>query len=318
MLKISELVAPSYKIKIIFKDSTIKELDKTIYFQENSAEVTYVIRKNNKNEYVVRFMNSVPIAQAPPTPPQSQTQIVYTTTPPPIENNKLYVGINVNEKSTGANFSMDINTGGEHQTMTYSNTTTSYSDQYYHPDNHQNEYVYQMPGYTGPIGCPYPMPTQQFEQVKQSIASKSFEDSKLTIAKQVISSNCILSSQVKDILKLFSFEDTRLDLAKYAYGYTYDIANYYQLNDAFTFESSIQDLNDYIKTHPVQPLVIKPAPAPPQHNTEHQVIHTGCPKALSQKDFIILKQKIIAKQQESARLAIAKQYIKMSCMLTGN
>ena len=46
---------------------------------------------------------------------------------------------------------------------------------------------------------------------------------------------------------LFTFEDTRLDLAKYAYGHTFDIGNYYKLNDAFTFESSIDELNKYIR-----------------------------------------------------------------------
>lgn len=45
---------------------------------------------------------------------------------------------------------------------------------------------------------------------------------------------------------LFSFEDTRLELAKYSYGYTYDIGNYYLLNDAFTFESTIEELDEFI------------------------------------------------------------------------
>ena len=46
---------------------------------------------------------------------------------------------------------------------------------------------------------------------------------------------------------LFTYEDTRLELAKYAYGYTYDIGNFYKLNDAFTYESSIEELNEYIQ-----------------------------------------------------------------------
>jgi hypothetical protein len=62
----------------------------------------------------------------------------------------------------------------------------------------------------------------------------------------VIGTNCLLSSQVKEIILLFSFEETRLDFAKYAYGYTFDIGNYYQVNDAFKFESSIDELNTYI------------------------------------------------------------------------
>jgi hypothetical protein len=47
-------------------------------------------------------------------------------------------------------------------------------------------------------------------------------------------------------MMLFSFEGTRLDFAKFAYGRTYDIGNYYMVNDAFTFETSIDELNDYI------------------------------------------------------------------------
>ena len=39
------------------------------------------------------------------------------------------------------------------------------------------------------------------------------------------------------------------DFAKYAYGYTFDLGNYYKLNDAFTFESSISELNNYVNSH---------------------------------------------------------------------
>ncbi len=41
---------------------------------------------------------------------------------------------------------------------------------------------------------------------------------------------------------------TRLDFAKYAYAYTLDLRNYYKLNDAFTFESSIDELDKYIRS----------------------------------------------------------------------
>ena len=92
------------------------------------------------------------------------------------------------------------------------------------------------------------MNDNDFQGVKQSISSKSFEDSKLTMAKQVLNSNCLFSSQVKEIMMLFSFEDTRLELAKAGYGNTYDIGNYYKVNDAFTFESSIDELNAYINS----------------------------------------------------------------------
>jgi len=109
--------------------------------------------------------------------------------------------------------------------------------------------AYKLQGYNGPIGCEYPISAQDFDDAKKSISSKSFEDSKLTIAKQITASNCLLTSQVKEIMKLFSFEDSKLEFAKYAYQYTFDVGNYYKVNDAFTFEMSINDLNEYISAH---------------------------------------------------------------------
>ena len=109
--------------------------------------------------------------------------------------------------------------------------------------------VYVLPGYNGPVGCPYPLSPVEFSKVKESVKTKSFEDSKLTIAKQVLNSNCLLTSQVKELMMLFSYEDTRLDFAKEAYGHTFDIGNYYQLNDALQFESSIDDLNKFIGSY---------------------------------------------------------------------
>ncbi|MCX7728498.1 MAG: DUF4476 domain-containing protein [Bacteroidia bacterium] len=47
-------------------------------------------------------------------------------------------------------------------------------------------------------------------------------------------------------MKLFSFEETRLEFAKYAYSKVIDKENYYQVNDAFQFENSIEELNNSI------------------------------------------------------------------------
>jgi len=224
---------------------------------------------------VIRYMNEVPIAQALP-PSQGQSVIVYTTVPPPPSSSVTYsqttttvnagnnnlppssgnvsAGVNINDPDLGVN--LNINVGGSNTntissatTTTTTTTTTTGGTQIVPVQPPQSPNVYVLSGYTGPIGCPYPMSPQEFESVRQSIYSKSFDDTKLKIAKQVISSNCLLSSQVKKIMLLFDFEDTRLNLAKYAYGYTYDIGNYYQLNDAFTFESTIDELNDYINNY---------------------------------------------------------------------
>lgn len=95
----------------------------------------------------------------------------------------------------------------------------------------------------------YPMNSTDFAKAKESVKSKSFEDSKLTVAKQILNTNCLSSLQVKEIMQQFTYEETKLDWAKFAWGKTTDRSNYFQLNDVFQHESSITELNNYISTH---------------------------------------------------------------------
>jgi hypothetical protein len=253
-VKITDLNQPGYKLKIIFEDQQIPDLDKNIPL-EPGMEVVTNVKKNNKGAYVLRFLSSAPIVKSAPAP--GQAVVVYSTTPPPppatvttvtttttnvAPANGVSVGMNVNGVGVNMNVNISEPVYSESTTTTYSTTTTTSTQ---NPPPKPN--VYEMPGYNRQVGCPWPMSPQDFSGVKQSIASKSFDDSRLQIAKQVLSTNCLLSSQVRDIMTLFSFEDTKLQFAKYAYGYTYDLGNYYKLNDAFTFESSIDELNTYIQ-----------------------------------------------------------------------
>jgi hypothetical protein len=104
-----------------------------------------------------------------------------------------------------------------------------------------------LPGYNGPVGCPWPIGDEDFRDVKKTISEKSFDDTKLEIAKQVTSSNCLFAEQVKAIMGLFSFENTKLEYAKFAYRFTFDTGNYYKINDAFSFDSSVSDLNKFLQ-----------------------------------------------------------------------
>ncbi len=92
------------------------------------------------------------------------------------------------------------------------------------------------------------MSSTEFADAQKGIESKSFEDSRMTTAKQVGRDRCFTTDQVKGIMGLFSFEGSKLEFAKYAYDRTYDIGNYYKVNDAFTFSSSIDELNSYIQS----------------------------------------------------------------------
>jgi len=251
---ITNLIAPSYKLKLLFEDANIPDLAKTIYFNNPNTQLTFKLKLNKKGKYVLRMFNSVPLAQAPPRPP-SQQVIMYTTTPAVITQTTTTTttgsgypmggeNVNVNMNVNGMNVNMNVNTGAAVQTSTTTTTTTTTGGMY----TGGSTATYILPGYNGDYGCPYPMSQQDFESAKRSIASKDFSDSKLKLAKQILNTNCLLSTQVMQLMELFDFESDKLDLAKYAYGYTLDIGNYYHVNDAFEFESSIDELDNYINS----------------------------------------------------------------------
>lgn len=269
-VKVQNVNAMMLKVKIIFADKALGEFDKTIPVPEETSEITFNVRKDKNGKYVAKWMGQVPIAQAPPTPP-STAVVTYATTPAPapvtsvthsttttttgtgVPGDNVNVNIGVNVPGGGFGMNVNVNDGTYYDntsvTTTTTTTTTTGTPEPAPPrtaspaptTDHHN-----MPGYNGPIGCPWPMSATDFEGAKASIKKQSFSDSQLKIAKQIFTSNCLTSSQVKEIMLIFSFEETRLDFAKFAYGRTFDLGNYYKVNDAFTFSSSVDELNEYI------------------------------------------------------------------------
>ena len=151
--------------------------------------------------------------------------------------------INIDMNMGGMGIDMNVNVR-ETRTETYTTTTTPASTT--PPSYGSGAAQYSMPGYSGPIGCPWPMNEPDFAEAQRSVSSKNFEDSKMTIAKQITGANCLTADQVKRMMRTFTFEDSKLEYAKFAYRKTFDIGNYYKLNDAFEFESSIEELNEHI------------------------------------------------------------------------
>lgn len=247
-VKVTGLIQPTYKLKIIFEEDFLGELDKNLFLQEYPAEVTYNIKKSRKDEYVLRYVSDVPIAQAPPAP-QQQTVVNFTAQPRTTVSKTVTVTegqrvppgqVNVSVNTPIGGMNINVNDG-----MTHSSTTTTtmvVEENITTPDH------YVLPGYNGPIGCPWPMSDVDFQSARNTIASKDWDETRLSIAKQVLNSNCLLSRQAADIIRLFDWEENRLDFAKYAYGRTHDLGNYYMVNDAFEWEASVTELNAFINS----------------------------------------------------------------------
>lgn len=271
-VKLTELNADWYKMKVIFEDKALGEKNFNLGVSLGN-EVSYVIKKNNKGEYVLRPVSETPLAQAPAPSPQQQVvvynpsapvyqeggSVTHTTTTTTTttgdgmsggENINFNMGVNVGETGGSINMNiggMDVN-GTSTSTTTHSHTTTTTTSSSSTPPPPPPPPPSYLPGYTGPVGCPVPMNPGDFADLKNTIASKDFEDTRMTIAKSVLKNHCLFVSQVKDLMGLFTFENTKLDFAKYAYGYTYDQGNYFKVNDMFDFETSISDLDKYINS----------------------------------------------------------------------
>ena len=256
-VRITSLNAPSYKVKILFQQPGLKEIDKTVYMQPE-RETTYNILKNNKGTWVMRMMNVTPLDEVTepaeskgtyeysPTPRVHSTTSTQTTTISTVLPGGTTISTSTTQTTTDVNANHQ-RTGGNSYDQEGGHVRTE-GGHLHEDDNHLRQDYPDYADYSGRQGCKRPMSRSRFDQAVKSISSKDFESSKLTIAKQVISSNCLLSIQVKEVMKLFTFEASKLEFAKYAYKYTWDLNNYFMLNDAFDFESSIDDLNRYINS----------------------------------------------------------------------
>lgn len=110
-----------------------------------------------------------------------------------------------------------------------------------HPDHHQQGYGNNNTYYT-----PAAMYSNDFNNLKNTIAGQSFENTKIDILKQAAANNSFTTNQVIELAQLFTFESYKLEAAKLLYTKTIDQQNYYQVNNIFTFSSSIAELNKFI------------------------------------------------------------------------
>jgi hypothetical protein len=256
-VKVEGLNATNYKVKVIFEDKTIPAIEKNV-FTKPEIEITYAIKKNNKGENVLRYYSEAPVIHEVLVIQENQDIHPPDVTDPVIiqdNTNSSDVSINLNINNSGIginstdgslNISAEINLNAND--VQYSDLHTEYETTHITTNNNTGGY-YQMPGYSGRIGCPWPMEHPDFQKALNTIENADFDSDKLIIAKQIVSSNCLTAQQIKELTGLFDFENDKLDFAKFAYKYTYDVENYYIINDVFEFSSSIKELDDYIRAY---------------------------------------------------------------------
>jgi hypothetical protein len=165
------------------------------------------------------------------------------------------MNINVDGMNMGINLNvpnMDVQTSGTTTTTTRTTTSSSSSNSTVPAHTTRpSEPTPTQPSNTTLAGngnCTRSMDAASFGKAKQTIESKGFDDTRLSTAKQVAKANCLTTEQIVVLMKIFGFDDTRLEFAKYAYDYCFDKNNYYNVSEGFSFDSSTEELNEYIET----------------------------------------------------------------------
>jgi hypothetical protein len=245
------------KLKFIFADQALGEVNKTAQLPSIGREYTYKVKRSASGDWLLKLENSVVAPDLAP-PAVVQTTVVQ---PAATVNTATSTGTYYSASSTGTSSSFATNAGGGVSVNVsgvginpnplglptvhdVSVGIATYDAVQTHHQPVSNHYV--MPGYNGPIGCPWPMDNGQFASARQTVAANTWDETRLTVSKQIISANCLTCAQVRELMMVMGWEESKLDLAKFAYGYTYDLGNYYLLNSAFEWESSVTDLNNFI------------------------------------------------------------------------
>jgi hypothetical protein len=293
-VKIQGLTSEFYQARVDFEDPMLKDFAEGNFAVQIGSEVTYIVKKNKKGEYVLRFhgqtdgvvggqvthtnsevksfaevddtehqsedvqINQTISIQEQPAAKTTVTQTTTTTTkaqPATTTGGNVSMGINVD----GVNMGISINASDlgmdveeTHQTSVTTTTTTTTQQETApapKPTPRPAAKPTPVPAPAQPAGrCASSMAPASFAKAKENISSNSFEDSKMTVAKQVTKANCLTAAQIVEVMGLFSFEENKLQYAKYAYDFCYNQGDYYEVNSAFTFESSIEDLNQYLES----------------------------------------------------------------------
>lgn len=272
-VRIDGLAQPQYAVKILFEDPSKPEISKNIPVVDPGtnafADVTYKIKTNKDGELKMRYFSATPVVPnyvppadvyvmhygqpAPPPPPGmggttvTQTTVTQTTGTTGMGGANISVGGGMGGVNMNINISDPV-LGGGTTTTTRTTTTTTSTDMGYSDGGGYHDNPPPPPPSRG-NNCRFAMDASSFRSAKETVSKASFDETKLSTAKTILTSNCMSADQVIAICNLFSFEASKLDFAKYAYERCTDRGNYFKVGNIFSFDASRTELNEYISGH---------------------------------------------------------------------
>jgi hypothetical protein len=278
-VKITGLTFPNVSLRIEFNDKALPQLKQNMVLEpgyEHTAKIVRDLKKVVKLKYFGQAPIDNSAAPAAGTVAyHSSENATYNTAPAGGDDNSsttvtstttstTYNGgnpgngsVNINVGSAGINMNvngMDPNAPGNVMTTTSSTTVTSSSSSSSAHSSHGSSSHHNKGNATGTsagsnTGCSTAMSSGNFAKMKQAVESKPFSDTKMSTAKAATRNACLSVNQVKEICKLFNMDDEKLAYAKFAYDYSVDKANYYQVSEVFSFSGTTEDFNQFLEQH---------------------------------------------------------------------
>jgi hypothetical protein len=157
--------------------------------------------------------------------------------------------------------------------------------------------------------CYNPMHAEQFRQKLHQLALQPNDQQKLNFAKNVVSTSCLLSSQVREFAMAFGSDYYRFEFCSLAWRKTFDPVNFFDVYDAFTHFSSALRLYHYANSQ-VTALPVTSTPPPPPANWYPDLPYpsyigykgmAGCPTPLADRDFEILSRSVVMQNSDAGR-----------------
>jgi hypothetical protein len=257
-VRVEGLRGDFHKISVQFEDVDLGSVSQNFILEPGTEQKAQVMMKNNGKWAIRPFGEPTTIAVAAelaPEPKPTHERVVYEEESAPVKEEVTTITTTTSPGTTGTSgesVDMQIGVGGEsigvsvrvNDGMSQSTTTTTVTE-----TRSVSKPAADQPMERAVIvdDCA-PMTRSDFQSALQSLKSKTFSDSRMTQAKQVLKSNCMSADQIKTAMSAFEYEDDKLEFAKIAYDQCADPENYWKVNDAFEFEMTIDELNDYIES----------------------------------------------------------------------
>lgn len=255
-VRATDLKGDFFRIGVQFEDKAMGQVNQGFAINPGMEQKAMITLKKN-GKYAIRpsgqaFAYKPETADEPAPAPSPELTTKKTTAKTEAPSTKVTTTTTDSAERTGESVSMDVDMMGTKVGVSIKvddgmggGTTTTTTEESY--ETEMTTTVEEAPAEETVPSCSE-MASGDFKEVLTSLNSKTFSDSKMTQAKQVLRGNCMSAEQIKTVMGTFTYEDDKLEFAKAAYDRCADPQNYWKLNDAFDYEMTIDELNEFLES----------------------------------------------------------------------